>query len=511
MIPELPWRALAPLLAVGAGAVLVPLLEALLTLRVRSGGSFLGRPLTREFAGAVTAFATAAALVLALLLTLEAAAAPALAEGALLASDGLAHFLSAVVLIGALLTVFISIQPLALTRSHRGEYYALLLASVLGMQILIGAVDLLVLFLGLELMSIPVYVLAGYQRGSLRSNEAALKYFIIGSFASALLLYGSSLLYGATGAIGLREIAQAFNPEEPIAVLGAGLLLIGLAFKIGSVPFHQWIPDVYEGAPTPVTAFMSTTVKVAAFGALLRVLSAGLEANQSLFYAPLWVLAVASMTVGNVMALVQRSAKRMLAYSSIAHAGYLLVGLCAGTAQGYAAVLFYLLVYTFMSLAAFAVIASAAGADPSRSDIDDLAGLHTSRPLLAVVMTIAMFSLAGIPPTGGFIGKFQIFSAAIERGNATDDSTLIWLAIAMVVNSAISLAYYLRIPVTIYMREPRSDAEPHSGRDAFGSLALVACAVAILLLGFAPQDVGGALGELSPLATAAAAALALLR
>jgi NADH-quinone oxidoreductase subunit N len=426
-----------------------------------------------------------------------------------LAVDALARFLNAVVLASAGMTVLISVQYLSDLQNQRGEYYALLLASVLGMMLLTSAVDLLMLFLAVELMSIPIYALAGYQRTSLRSNESALKYFIIGSFASAVLLYGCALLYGATGSIRLRDVAFAFNPEEPVALVGAGLLLVGLAFKVGSVPFHQWVPDVYEGAPTTITAFMATGVKAAAFGALVRVMSVAFEANQELFYWPLWWLAVASMTVGNLMALVQQSTKRMLAYSSIAHAGYLLVGVCVGTPQGYAAVLFYLLVYTFMTIAAFTVVAVVSSAQRGRDQIDELAGLSVARPFLAAVMALAMLSLAGIPPTGGFVGKFQLFSAAIERGNAIGDSSLIWLAILGVLNSALSLGYYLRLPVVMYMREPRGELPAHIGSGAFGSLVLGLCALAIVLLGLGLADPSVALGESGVLAAAARAALSL--
>jgi NADH-quinone oxidoreductase subunit N len=504
--------ALLPLIVVGAGAVLLPLLEALLTRMIRHQRTFLSRPMTRELAGTMAAFTTAGTLIVALILTLGDAAASLRAvdtgaQGAI-AVDGLAQFLNAVILIGAAMTVLVSIQYLSSVRNQRGEYYALLLASVLGMLLLTSAVDLLMLFLAVEVMSIPIYVLAGYQRSSLRSNESALKYFIIGSFASAVLLYGCSLLFGATGSIQLRDIGAAFNPEEPVALVGAGLVLVGLAFKVGSVPFHQWVPDVYEGAPTTISAFMATTVKAAAFGALVRLMSVAFDANQGLFYVPLFWLAVASMTVGNLMAIVQSNTKRMLAYSSIAHAGYLLVGVCVGTAQGYAAVLFYLLVYTFMTLAAFTVVAVVAG-DRGNDQIDDLAGLHGSRPFLAGVMALAMFSLAGIPLTGGFVAKFQLFSAAVERGNAIGDTSLIWLAILGVLNSAISLAYYLRIPVVMYMRDPRVDLPARSG--AFGALVLGACAVAMILLGLAPENLGVAFGDVNALATAAEAALALLR
>jgi NADH-quinone oxidoreductase subunit N len=262
---------------------------------------------------------------------------------------------------------------------------------------------------------------------------------------------------------------------------------VGLAFKISSVPFHQWAPDVYEGAPTTVTGFMATAVKVAAFGALLRVLVLALEPGSELIYRALWLLAVLSMTVGNVMAIVQQSTKRMLAYSSIAHAGYVLVGVVAGSGSGHAAVLFYLFAYTFMTIGAFAVVAVLARRGDERERIDDLAGLGTSSPLLAAVMALCMFSLAGIPGTAGFMGKYNLFLAAIERANAVGDSSLVWLAIIAVVNSAISLAYYLRIPVVMYMRDPAA-AEAPDTPGSFEALVLVACAAIVLLAGIVPYD-----------------------
>jgi NADH-quinone oxidoreductase subunit N len=262
-------------------------------------------------------------------------------------------------------------------------------------------------------------------------------------------------------------------------------VLIGLAFKIASVPFHQWAPDVYEGAPTTVSGFMATTVKVAGFGALLRVLAHALPGSSPDVYWVLWWMAVLSMTVGNVMAIVQENVKRLLAYSSIAHAGYLLVGVAVGTQQGYAAVLFYLLVYTFMTLGAFAVLAILARNGDERSRVEDLAGLHSSRPFFAAVMAICMFSLAGIPLFGGFIGKFQLFSAAIAHDRG--DASLLWLAILGVLNSAVSLAYYRRIPVVMYMREPAAEAPAERGSGFFGFLVLATCATVIILLGTVPE------------------------
>jgi NADH-quinone oxidoreductase subunit N len=490
--PVLNFAPVVPMLIVAGGALLLPMAEVFLARMVRNRGTWLRRPMTRELAGTMMAFLAAGTLGLALLFTLGTIGEPAgvfNADRPTIVIDGLARFLNAVILMGSLMTVLVSVNYLAELRMARGEYYGLLLAAVLGMMLLTAVNDLLMLFLALELMSIPIYALAGFERTSLRANESALKYFIIGSFAAAILLYGCALLYGVTGTIQIDLIAKAFDPESSIALLGAAFVLIGLAFKIASVPFHQWAPDVYEGAPTTVSGFMATTVKVAGFGALLRVLAHALPGSSSetgeTLYWVLWWMAVLSMTVGNVMAIVQQNVKRLLAYSSIAHAGYLLVGVAVGTEKGYAAVLFYLLVYTFMTLGAFAVLAILARNGDERSRVEDLAGLHSSRPFFAAVMAICMFSLAGIPLFGGFIGKFQLFSAAIAHSRA--DQSLLWLAILGVLNSAVSLAYYLRIPVVMYMREPATESPSERGSGFFGFLVLATCATVIILLGTVPE------------------------
>ena len=496
--------AVGPMIAVGTGALLLPLADVLLERKK----SFLYNPLTRERRGIYLAIASLACLIVAGIVSAN-------GFGMLLASefgvsvaprsfnltnpmiimDGVSHFLNLVVLFSAAMTVLVSVKYLADVRINYGEYYALLMASVLGMMFLIAATDLLMLFLGLELMSIPIYVLAGFRRTSLRSNESALKYFLIGSFASGIMLYGMALLYGATGHIELVKIGESFDPRNPLILPGAALLLVGLAFKISSVPFHQWAPDVYEGAPTTVTGFMATAVKVAAFGALLRVVSVALAPGSEFMYGALWVLAILSMTLGNVMALIQPNIKRMLAYSSIAHAGYILVGIVVATADGYSAVLFYLLVYTFMTIGAFTVVAVLAKGGEDRERVDDLAGLGISRPFLAVVMSVCMFSLAGIPGFAGFMGKFHLFRAAIERGIEIGDTSLYWLAIIGVLNSAVSLGYYLRVPIVMYMRDPDPEVQPDVP-GFFESIVLLTCFGATLLLGIMPQDVFVIFGNL---------------
>jgi NADH-quinone oxidoreductase subunit N len=348
------------------------------------------------------------------------------------------------------------------------------------MMLLVASVDLLALFVGFELMSIPIYVLVGFDRRKLRSNESSIKYFVIGAFASAVLLYGMALLYGTTGSTSFEGIRDAFDPENPVAAIGLGLVLVGFAFKIASVPFHQWAPDVYEGAPSVVTAFMSVAVKTAAFVALARLTAAVFEPYAGSLTSVFWVLSALTMVVGNVMAVIQENVKRMLAYSSIAHAGYLLVGLSAGGEEGYSAIVFYLVVYTFMNLGAFGVVVALAQHGQDCEKIDSFAGLARSRPGLAAVMTLFLLSLAGIPGTAGFIAKFNIFVAAIHAGS-------IWLSIFVVLTSVVSVFYYLRLPVLMYMREP-SDQAPRMEIATGEALALCFCAAAVLFLGVFPNE-----------------------
>ena len=486
MIPDVDVLAVAPMLPVGLAVLVLPLLDVFLVRR----GSLLGQPLSAARRSTYLAAASVVFLLASLLLTFNAFSQPVRtfnAENPMIRMDGTALFLCAIVQIGAILTVLASSKYLEHVQSNWGEFYTLVLSSVVGMMFLSAAADLLMLFLSLELMSIPVYALAGFHRASLRSNESAVKYFLIGSFASGLLLYGSALLYGATGSLALSEIATSFDPENALDLSGAGLVLIGLAFKISSVPFHQWAPDAYEGAPTPVSGFMATTVKVAAFGALVRVVSIALQPASDSLGPALWLLAVLTMTVGNVMALIQRNTKRMLAYSSIAHAGYLLIGVIVGGEAGTRAVLFYLLSYTFMTIGAFTVVAVLARDGREYDNIDDLAGLVQTRPYLAVVMSICMFSLLGMPATAGFVGKFLLFSSAVQEGLATGNSALVWLVVIAVLNSALSLAYYLRVPAIMFFSPPREDVQS-SAPGSFERLVLFACAAGVLLLGVLPQD-----------------------
>jgi NADH-quinone oxidoreductase subunit N len=506
--PALDLGALAPMIAVGCGVLLLPLVHVLL----ERTPALLGRPLTREARGTYLAVLTAFFLAAGLILTLASFGERREFDPAspLLSLDPVTAFLNTSVLIAALLTVLGSSKFLADVRANHGEYYTLILSSVTGMLFMTGAADLLLLFLSLELMSIPVYALVALRRDSMHAGEGALKYFLIGSFASALLLYGSALLYGATGSLDLREIGARFDPSQPLPLLGAGLLLVGLAFKIASVPFHQWVPDTYQGAPSTVTGFMATAVKVTAFGALARVLALALEPVEQTLYPVLWVLAAASMTVGNLMALLQDNVKRLLAYSSIAHAGYILVGVLVGGAEGLAAVLFYLLVYVFMTLGAFAVVAILARDGDERDRVDDLAGLIHSQPLAAITLALCAFSLLGLPGTAGFIGKLRLFGSAVERGLATGDTGLVVLVVVAVLNTAVSAVYYLRLPAVMFMsaRAPGSPAASAPG--SLERVVLWVCAAAILALGIVPHDLFiGGWPEVDVLALAELAAAAL--
>jgi NADH-quinone oxidoreductase subunit N len=403
--------------------------------------------------------------------------------GGMLAADGFAWFFNLLFLLVAGLTLLISMPYVRRFGMDQGEYYALLLFSTLGMMIMASSLDLITIFLGLETLSISLYILAGFLRERLESNESAVKYLLLGAFASGFVLYGIALVYGATASTNLKRVAEVVASGKvtspTLLIIGTGLLIIGFGFKVASVPFHMWMPDVYEGAPTSVTAFMIAGTKAAAFAAFLRILMTALPSLQPDWGRILWVLAVLTMTVGNVVAIAQSNIKRMLAYSSIAHAGYILVALVAANKLGGGSILFYLVAYSFMNLGAFAVVIALALQDRERVSIHDYAGLGLKYPFLGAAMALFMFSLAGIPPTGGFMGKFYIFSAAIQ-------AKYIGLAIIGVLNSVISAYYYLRITVVMYMGQ--GEAEPAAGRlsPALG-LAMLIAVLGTLQLGLFPS------------------------
>jgi len=397
--------------------------------------------------------------------------------------DRYAIFFNLVLCLTGALTLLISMDYLSSIGLIAGEYYVMLLLAVLGMMVMVQANDLIILFLGLELMSISVYVLVGIWRPSLRSSEAALKYFLLGAFASGFLLFGIAMAYGAFGTTTLTPIASQLAhlsvEQRPLALAAMGLLLVGFAFKIAAVPFHSWAPDVYEGAPTSVTALMAVGVKAAAFAAFARVFLYALDALSGDWTWLIWVLAVLSMTLGNVAALMQRNIKRMLAYSSIAHAGYLLVGLIAANPQGGAAVLYTVLGYAVMTLGAFAVVVAVGRRGEPNEEVSDYAGLGFRYPFLGLCMTIFMLSLAGIPLFVGFTGKFFLFSAAIEQG-------WVWLVIIAALNSTISIYYYAGVLMQMYMGENPREVQGIAQRPYLTATLLIT-AVATVALGIFPS------------------------
>jgi len=387
--------------------------------------------------------------------------------------DRFALFSYLVFALVSILSILLSMDYLDASAPDQGEYYSLLLFSTLGMMLMASGGDLIVICLGLEMLSLALYTLCGFRKAELRSNEAALKYLLLGAFASGFFLYGIALIYGATGTTVLRRIVAFLadgRPPSLLLLVGAGLLLVGFGFKVASVPFHMWTPDVYEGAPTSVTAFMIAGTKAAAFAALVRVFLLALPTLQVQWAPAVWVLAVLTMTLGNLVALVQNNIKRMLAYSSIAHAGYLLVALVAGGSPGATSILFYLVAYALMNLGAFAVIIALQARGQELLSLPDYAGLGFRRPVLSACMALFMFSLAGLPPTAGFMGKLLIFSAAVE-GHYPG------LAVIGVLNSVISVYFYLRPVVIMYMNEPAIE------RPLVPAKAAAILAVALSVLG----------------------------
>jgi NADH-quinone oxidoreductase subunit N len=369
-------------------------------------------------------------------------------EGAL-TMDAVALGLSMLFYVAGLVTIALSWRSSAAVEAGHGEYYSLLLGSIAGMVVLAGANSLMTLFIGFELLSIPLYVLCATHMRREHSLESGLKYLIIGSVGSATLLYGLALLYGATGSTDYSGIADAAGDvaDDVLFLTGIALVVAGLAFKASVAPFHQWTPDVYEGAPTPVTGFMAVATKAAAFGVILRLFDVALIDAAGTWGPALAVLALVTIAVGNVGAIGQSSLKRLLAYSSVAQAGYMLAGVVVSTRLGVQATVFYVLVYTLMNLAAFAVITARERETGLGDDISALYGLGAERPWLAWPMTIAMLALAGIPATAGFFGKLLLIRAAVDNGYG-------WLGVAIVVGSAISLAYYLRVIAAVWMRSP---------------------------------------------------------
>jgi len=421
----------------------------------------------------------------------------------MIAQDNYALVLNWIFLLSAAITVVISLDYLPNQGIERGEYYVLLLMATGGMMLLAQGTDLIVLFLGLELLSITLYVLVGFAYPRLSSEEAAMKYLLIGAFAAGFLVFGIALVYGATGTSNLFDISKALSAglaTEDLALLLAGcaLVIVGFGYKISMVPFHMWTPDVYEGAPTPVTAFMSVGTKSAGFAALARFLLQGVGPEYAIWVPAVAVLAALTMIVGNISAVTQTNVKRMLAYSSIGHAGYILMGVLAGGVPntgtlGVESFLFYLLAYSLTNLGAFAVLIALEQRGEAAWDLGDFAGLYGRRPQLAIAMALCMFSLAGVPPTAGFWGKFYVFTAAWAAG-------LQWLAVIGVLTSAIAAFFYLRIVVQMFMRDPVREVRQTYDR-ALG-IGIGVAALGIVLIGLMPtplivlvQQTGLALGR----------------
>jgi len=503
--PDIDWAGLSPLIAVLGGALVVLLL-----------GLMRSRAVRETAVPGLSIFA----LVLAIALSVSQwGEREDLIAGAL-RLDELTLIMTILFCVAGIASILLSWRHLAPREAAHGEYHALLLTSIAGMIVLVAAQNLVSVFLGLELLSIPLYVLCATEMRRASSLESGLKYLVIGSVGSATLLYGLAFLYGATGSTDFGAIAAALGGDsdivtDPLLLTGIALTIVGLGFKASVAPFHQWTPDVYEGAPTPITAFMAVATKAAAFGIMLRLFDVALIEAKVDWAPPLAVLAAITIIVGNVGALGQTSLKRLLAYSSVAQAGYMLAGVVVASRLGLQATVFYIAVYLVMNLAAFAVIVVRERETPLGDDIASLNGIGATRPLLAWPMTIAMLALAGFPATAGFIGKFYLIDASVDGGYT-------WLAVFIVVGSMISLAYYLKVIAAIWMT-PAEGEEPvaaaplaggeqpllaggsdeATGLSAQGEVIFVAVLFAVLtvLLGIVPsplfnvvRDVGAALG-----------------
>ena len=392
--------------------------------------------------------------------------------------DHFSNFLNVIFLLTGAFSVLISVNYLDKAELQRGEYYYLMMFSIGGMMLMGMANDLILVFLALELLSIPLYVLSGFARPLLDSEESAMKYFLLGAFSSAFLVFGIALIYGAAGSTALPAVLEGLQTGEALGMAGVALLLVGFAFKVAAVPFHMWTPDVYEGAPTAVTAFMSVGAKVGGFAAMIRVFVAALPELGDAWVPAVAVVAALTMIVGNVVALAQQNVKRMLAYSSIAHAGYIMIGVAAtmGSEDAVPAALFYMLAYLFTNLGAFAVVIAVERRERGGLLLDDYKGLARRSPLMALALAYFMLSLTGVPPTGGFSGKFFLFRAAVE-------ADLVWLALVGVVTSVISAYFYLRLVYLSYMFEGEEGAvESPRALD----LVVGVSALATLVLGLLP-------------------------
>ncbi len=466
VIPAISWNVIGPELILSVTAMVLLLVNVLSRSASRTWVPYL----------------SLAGVIIALFFCFSSWGQPQYGFNKMVVQDNYALFFKVLFLLTAGLTTLMSVRFLTIEGFAYGEYYVLLLFATAGMMLMASASDLIIVFLGLETFSLAIYVLAGFFRSQPKSNESSLKYFLLGAFSAGFLLYGIALIYGATGTTNLKGIYEFIRKSnlltDPLLLIGMCLLIVGFGFKVASVPFHMWTPDVYEGAPTCVTAFMSVGPKAAGFAAFLRVFLYSLSPIQTDWVWILWTLAVLTMTLGNLVAISQKNIKRMLAYSSIAHAGYILVAMVAASEMSTASILFYLMAYAFMNLGAFGVVILYGRKGEENILISDYSGMASKYPLLAVAMAIFMFSLAGIPPTAGFVGKFYIFSAAVKAG-------YIGLAIIGVLNSALSVYFYLRVTVMMYMRSPEKEQARLEMNPAM-IIALIIAVIGTLQMGITP-------------------------
>lgn len=467
-IPEIDFYSVLPVIVLSVFGIAIMVLEPFLSAPKRASSSALG---WLAFAGTLAAGAAVIPMHSRL----------GQAYSGLWIVDEYSTFFHVLFILIAALTTLVSIDYLRRENMNHAEYYALLLFATAGMLVMAGSNELMMIFIGLEILSIGTYVMAGFRRTDLRSNESALKYFLLGSFASAFFLYGVALIFGATGSTNLISIAAAMTRPDiqpGLVYLSAALLLVALCFKVAVAPFHIWAPDVYEGAPTPITGFMSVGPKAAGFAVLFRIFMTAYPAIQDRWTDVMGVMAALTMILGNVIAVVQPNLKRMLAYSSIAHAGYIAVAFTANSQQGGSAALFYTLAYAAMSLGAFAIVTILGRARDEKVKLGDYAGLASKRPGLAALLSLFLLSLAGVPGTAGFAGKFFIFRSAVE-------SNLIGLTILGVLTTVISFYYYLYVIVQMYMREPGEDFSDAPVTPAL-VIALLVAATGTLYLGILP-------------------------
>jgi NADH-quinone oxidoreductase subunit N len=466
--PAIAWRAIGPALALTGGAVL--------TLTVGA----IQRRIRRDVLAGLTLATIGAASYLTYIL----AGKEIVGLQGMIAVDGVSLFATMILLFTATIVTLMSYHYLSERHIHRFEYYPLLLFATAGMVLLSSANDLILVFIALEVLSLALYVMVGLARRDAGSQEASLKYFLLGAFSSAILLYGIALAFGATGTTNIARIAglaAAPSTDSRLMFAGAALIAVGFAFKIAVVPFHMWTPDVYQGAPTSVTGFMAAGTKTAGFAILLRVFLVAFGPLQWDWRPALWLIAIATMVIGSLLAIVQSDVKRLLAYSSIAHAGFVLVGVIAANQNGVAGSLFYLLVYSAMTLGAFAVITLSAPKGKERLEMGSWVGIGQRHPVFAGAMTLFFLSLAGIPPTAGFMAKFFVFQAAVQAGETG-------LVIAGVLASVIAAFFYLRLIVLMWLQEPAGDTGV-LGLTPSGSLVVGITAAATIVLGVYPESI----------------------